>query len=857
MLSGNGGSFTQWFDGDQFASEREENLYYPFASKDDWQVGSFFLRSRMTMKDIDEFLKIPIVQKCLPLSFKTAKELRARVEILPPGPQWKAKVIKYDAYPTKKPIVLYYRDALECVEFLLKNPIIAKHLQLVPQKQYRNGKRIWKEWISGDAAWAMQEALPAGATLLGVIGTADKTNISVMNGDRVAHPFLISLANLDMEFQMKASNHTFMMTALLPIPKFLCPQEIRGLMERRLYHHCLDIVCAPLKTAAADGHVMSTSTGARLQCHTPLAAFIADAPEAADIACVMGKTSHLTMASHATFDDPFRHPSRTGEVTWGDICRVNTQVDPWDVARYQKVSKEFRLSGVHLPFWRDWSLSTDPSRFLTMEPLHTLHKGFFDHDFQWGQRILGDEEIDFRLSVIQPRIGFRHFKEGVTALKQLGGREHRELERCFIAVIADAAPPLVVQALRALIDFRFLLQAPEMDEETLARLHASLAEFHANKQHIIAAGGREQAHFRIPKLEFMQSAVPGIHTEIKTPARTQTNHRDYDPQIVRYLDRSEKMRIFDLATGLREEESEDNEADDEEGLYDEVAAAAGESGRPVRNLFHLALSHRIRYPNLECRIFTTSSTAFSLNRHPNLASISVDDAAALFHLPDLRPALGDYLARTNSGPYAAAIGGARRSPPGCHLPFTHLKVWFSIRVQVKTPHKTNPRPLPAQNLQAQPPNEEWRHGRFDTVLLCNDQASAWPGQGFRNGLQGHTIAQVRLIMRPLWDTEAAPSIAPYLMYAQRFDIIPQKGLGGRDPSTGMYLLKRATRSNGSRIGDVVDVRNIRIPAELIARFGKQADPRFAPFNSLECCTEVRLNKYSTKELFWILESVSL
>jgi hypothetical protein len=174
-----------------------------------------------------------------------------------------------------------------------------------------------------------------------------------MNGDRVAHPLLCSTANIDMNFLMKASNHAFMMAALLPVPKFLCHKDIRGLMERRLLHHCIDIVCAPLKTAAAIGRQMSISTGHRLDCYTPLVAYIVDTPEAADIACVMGKTSHVTLASHKSFGDGFRHPERTGAHTWAQIAQVNSMVDPWDIFQYQAESKKLRLSGVHLPFWRD------------------------------------------------------------------------------------------------------------------------------------------------------------------------------------------------------------------------------------------------------------------------------------------------------------------------------------------------------------------------------------------------------------------------------------------------------------------------------------------------------------------------
>src|ERR1700761_4632705 len=122
-----------------------------------------------------------------------------------------------------------------------------------------------------------------------------------MSGDRVAHPFLLSLANIRMDLATKASSHAFLTTALLPVPKFLCDKELRGVMEKRLFHHCIDIVCDPLKMAAKHGVDLSRWDGSLLRCHTPLVSYIADTPEAADIACVMGKTSHLTMAAHNSF----------------------------------------------------------------------------------------------------------------------------------------------------------------------------------------------------------------------------------------------------------------------------------------------------------------------------------------------------------------------------------------------------------------------------------------------------------------------------------------------------------------------------------------------------------------------------
>ena len=46
----------------------------------------------------------------------------------------------------------------------------------------------------------MQSRLPEGATLLGTLISSDKTNISAMTGNRVAHPLLISLADIIMDF---------------------------------------------------------------------------------------------------------------------------------------------------------------------------------------------------------------------------------------------------------------------------------------------------------------------------------------------------------------------------------------------------------------------------------------------------------------------------------------------------------------------------------------------------------------------------------------------------------------------------------------------------------------------------------
>jgi hypothetical protein len=58
---GKGSSFMNRFDSDEHAEKRQENLYYPFSSKDEWALASFLLKSGLSMTAIDEFLHLVLV----------------------------------------------------------------------------------------------------------------------------------------------------------------------------------------------------------------------------------------------------------------------------------------------------------------------------------------------------------------------------------------------------------------------------------------------------------------------------------------------------------------------------------------------------------------------------------------------------------------------------------------------------------------------------------------------------------------------------------------------------------------------------------------------------------------------------
>lgn len=597
-----------------------------------------------------------------------------------------------------------------------------------------------------------------------------------MTGNRVAHPLLISLANFKLKYRMKSTNRCFLLLAQLPIPRFIEKnKEIRGALESRFYHHCVAIVIEPLKQAARVGIMMSDPAGQLRYCYTPLASCIVDTPESVLIACVAGKTSSVTMAMYKQFGDAFQHEPRTASTTLAQLKQVAAVVkDTNDIQAYVAEAKsKFRLNGVHEPFWKDWPMA-EPSAFLTPEPLHHWHKMFWDHDVKWCIRAVGADELDFRFQLLLPHPGFRRFPEGISKLKQVTGREHRVIQQYIVAMIIGAVSTEFLLAIRHLMDFRYRAQALVIDEHGLQKIQSSLDGFHRYKQAVLDAGARVGKknrpieNWHIPKLEFLQSVVSNIRangvaqqftadvtehyhiTEIKIPARS-TNNQNYEPQICRHLDRFEKCRLFllyillretekameMLATLADEEEGCDADDDEEEATVEDVLAHTSSSQplRTFKDYFEearlLEAGWKLNAP-LPYRTFVTplSCSAIHLSRDPTFKQMTVDDAAALFQIPDLRPAIADYLERRKLRRGALAIGDRRTSKPGCSLPFEKISVWSSVRVQSRGFHDRDEilKPL---TINAAPPSDDWPKGRSDAVFLNVDQDLAWPQSGIK------------------------------------------------------------------------------------------------------------------------------
>lgn len=56
-----GKTFMSAFREDKYAEQRQENVYFPWASKQEWTFASWLLRSRLSMAAIDSLLSLDIV----------------------------------------------------------------------------------------------------------------------------------------------------------------------------------------------------------------------------------------------------------------------------------------------------------------------------------------------------------------------------------------------------------------------------------------------------------------------------------------------------------------------------------------------------------------------------------------------------------------------------------------------------------------------------------------------------------------------------------------------------------------------------------------------------------------------------
>ncbi|KAG2155027.1 uncharacterized protein EDB93DRAFT_1239317 [Suillus bovinus] len=742
------------------------NVYYPFADREEWKLAKF-LSDNLNQGQITQFLKL--LWKCRNhWHIQSAQQMFTFMDALPKGPKWRCMTI--------------HTEALEVMQHIFGNSIFANNVEFDPYEIKVNREREYSEWMSCSRAHKIQDQLPPGATIVPIVLASEKTPITHQSGALEMHPMFLTTANIRSDIRIKATMHAWSCIAYMPIPQFVCHPDFCSLLQARVWHWCVDIMCENLKIAAATGTSMVDLSSHLRYAFTPLVAYTANLPKQQMIAC---------------------------------LCQC---VDPWKVQQFQEEAKALYLSG-------------------------------------WCKEVLGADELDSRFRRQHKSIGTRHFAQGVSHVQQMTGREHRNIQRTIVATIAGVADPGFTQAICALINFIYQAQSPTFTPSSITAMTSSLAEFHHLKGAIINAEACRGTtgpieHFDIPKLELLSSfarVIPNIGAPIQFTTKTSermlithckspfvcTSHQraSFTQQIVRFLDREDTARQFDLYALLHSKTlSLNNLIDNEfEEVVDIDPAFSWIARVTPEDITRFHGPHPIRNYFLKGLLSEDSTVAFHVTVSSDLADKSPNLLAQLYQLPSFPDQLRSFIEHVNG--------------PGPHFQTCLLKVWNKFCLQLHS----DLRPclvMPSQQVQAYPPSQAYPLGNCDVVLLRtqnDDQV---------------VVGQVQMVFGlSTRGSTLPPELAEPLLYIQLFEVIsrPQD-----DPVVMMYRVRRRfkTRPDGTqaRLGIIVPLVDVTHAIELIPEYGERVNCDVTSATSLELYDTFYLNSFSDKEWYHSLHT---
>ena len=394
--------------------------------------------------------------------------------------------------------------------------------------------------------------LPKGAVLAPVILASDKTNLSQFGGDKQAWPVYLTLGNISKGIRRQPSSRGSILIGYLPVTKLACFSEgARANAQYRLFHQAMRTLLRPLVSAGQDGVLMTCADNKIRRVYPILAAYVADYPEQCLIACCNENRCPKCTVWWADRGEYKKSPLRTEASVRRTLQSRKDGDDP----------VEFDLEGlreIHSPFWADLP-HTDIFLSITPDILHQLHKGVFkDHFVKWCTSLVGEQAIDDRFRAMSSHPHLRHFKKGISSISQWTGKEHKEMQKVFLGVLAGIAPPCLIAAARSLLDFIYYAQYQSHTTETLRRMQESLELFHANKDIFVDEGIRE--HFNISKLHslihytdsiILFSSLDGfnsehperLHIDYAKKGYRASNKRDYVIQMTHWLQCQEAMDL--------------------------------------------------------------------------------------------------------------------------------------------------------------------------------------------------------------------------------------------------------------------------------------------------------------------------
>ncbi|KAF7303336.1 hypothetical protein MIND_00561300 [Mycena indigotica] len=406
------------------------------------------------------------------------------------------------------------------------------------------------------------------------------------------------------------------------------------------------------------------------------------------------------------------------------------------------------------------------------------------------------------------------------------------MEKVYLGVLANATDRRrVILAVRGLLDFTYYVHFKVHTDESLALMERALENLHENKAVFEELGIRE--HFNISKLHKLLHYIKSIrargiapafstelserlHIDFAKAGYRASNHRDYIPQMTKWLSRQEKVRKFStfLEWTLPAYEAEFIRLQADDALEPDdtlpVQRPTSPSPPPTATLIH------------------------SIAKNPPF-TLRADFIAREFHAPFFLFRLRDFLRSRSILPRGDLSEGssfpvykqlALSIPPVAEVGTTVLLDKIHAIARRESGNRKDGRVV------------ETKPAQFDTVLVRVNG-----GNQELDPAKKYRAARLRVIFRV---PEIYGSVHEPLAYVDWY-----KPLSRFNSDLGMYEISLSTQMNQQR-SEIIPITSILQSCHLIPVFGKQINPKWESDFVLDQCSQFYLNPYLRHHDFYIL-----
>ncbi|KAG2350727.1 hypothetical protein BDR05DRAFT_979386 [Suillus weaverae] len=726
--------------------------YIPiYVTREEWGLAEWLVKS-LGQTRTDDFLKLPI---------------------LPHRAAWSCKNVKVQGNKTDErgqmlheDVELWVRNPVECVKELIGNPLFRDHMVYAPARAYKDPAGLHQVI---DDMWTVD-------------WWCDKQKL-LLKGDKSAWPMYLTIGNIAKEKRRQMSARATVLIGYLPAGKLDCfTSDARSLAGYRLFHHC------------RNGVEMVCTDSLVRQVYPILAAYVANFPEQCLVACCKENWYER--------GDPLNLLMRDPEVT-------KEILEKWKNGQHPIQFDDNGLHAIYNPFLANLP-HTDIFLAFMPDLLHQVHKGVFkDHLVKWCLEIVGEDEVDACFKTMPDYPGLRHFKKGISTMRQWTGTEHKEMQHVFIGLLA------VLVVAQAILDFSYYTQLQMHTAESLDGLESTLAVFHTNKDVLQELEVHE--HFNIPKIHQMShfvnfnSELPEqLHIDFAKDTYRASNKRDYEEQMALWLQRQEAVFLHRQSqSATASSHTDPNHRDDLESDSDaeiEESQSESRSAAPTNSSPTLPI-------DVVCVLTKTPA-------HPrqSVQHLITAHGATMF-LPALKSFLHEHMPCNNIVP----------------SPHDHFDVYQ--QVVIVTPPDPRVSDSPKQwhiratpEVQPGPGRKPGSPARFDMALI-SDGVQMLNLQTFK----GVRVAQVRIIFTLPRQFQVGMS-SQALAYVEWFMPLQEP-----NPSSGLRQVSRSTCQLHQNAA-VIYIDEI---------MGPSVDPRWTSANAYEMANDFYLNTFIDLETFCI------